>query len=218
MDILTTMFRRRSSRSFLKKAVQKSVLESILNHAANAPSAINMQPWEVHIVMDEETQRLSKKLLKRFEERRIVCGPGATKQIPENFINRARLAAQGMTPLIEEMGSDFKTFVNTGSLNFYGAPTVLFLFMDESFPPERFIDIGAFLGYLVLSAEAHGLATCPIGLVTAYEDEIRDALNVPDSKKLAISVAIGYSDIDSPINRFKSERVGSQEFVRWIGV
>lgn len=217
MDLLKTMLQRRSARSFLKKIVEKSIMESILNYAANAPSAINMQPWEVHIVSGEETPRLSRKLLKRFKEKQIACGPGATQKIPDKFIDRARLAAQGMTPLIEEMGTDFKTFVNTGSLKFYGAPTVAFVFIDDSFPPERLTDVGAFLGYFVLSAESHGLATCPIGLVKAYEDEIKDALNVPDSKTLVISVAIGYPDVNAPINHFRSERASLEEFVRWIG-
>ncbi|MGC8657974.1 MAG: nitroreductase [Desulfomonilaceae bacterium] len=217
MDLLNTMLERRSARSFQKKTVEKSLLESILKYAASAPSAINMQPWEVHVVSGEETPRLSKKLLKRFKERQIVCGPGATQKIPERFIDRARIAGQGMTPLIEKMGSDFKTFINTGSLKFYGAPAVIFLFIDESFPPERLTDIGVFLGYLILSAEAHGLATCPIGLVRAYEDEIKDVLNIPDSKSLVISVAIGYKDPDAPINSFRSERASLEEFTRWIG-
>ena len=217
MDLLQTIRQRRSARSFLNKSVDRSTLENIMADAANAPSAINMQPWEVHVVSSEETTRLSRKLLKRFKEHQITCGPGATQKIPDKFIERARRAAEGMTPLIEEMGTDFKTFVNTGSLKFYGAPAVLFVFIDDSFPPQRLTDIGSFLGYLVLSAAGHGLATCPIGLVTSYEDEIKDALNVPETKTLVISVAIGYPEDEAPINRFRSERASSEEFVRWIG-
>jgi nitroreductase len=155
--------------------------------------------------------------LKRFEERQITCGPGASQKIPEKFIDRARSAANNMTPLIEEMGSDFKTFVNTGSLKFYGAPTVLFVFIDESFPGDRLTDVGAFMGYVVLAAAGHGLATCPIGLVTSYEDEIKDALNIPETKRMVISIAIGYPNVEALINKFRSERAGLEEFVRWIG-
>jgi hypothetical protein len=53
--------------------------------------------------------------------------------------------------------------------------------------------------------------------VTSYEDEIKDALNVPETKTLVISVAIGYPEDEAPINRFRSERASSEEFVRWIG-
>lgn len=217
MDLLETIRQRRSVRSFLDTPVEKSTIESVLSDAANAPSAINMQPWEVHVVVGQEVKRLSKKLLKRFEERRITCGPGASQKLPEKFIDRARGAANGMDPLIQEMGSDFKTFVNTGSLTFYGAPTVLFTFIDESFPRERLTDVGAFMGYVVLAAAGHGLATCPIGLVTLYDDEIKDALNIPETKKMVVSIAIGYPNLEAPINKFRSERAGLEEFVRWIG-
>jgi len=218
MDLLGTIRQRRSIRSFLNKNIEKSTVESVLKDAANAPSAINMQPWEVHVVSGEETGRLSRKLLKRFQELQITCGPGATQKVPDKFIDRARVAADGMTPLIEEMGADFKIFVNTGSLKFYGAPTVLFIFIDESFPSARLTDIGVFLGYLVLAAAGHGLATCPIGLVTAYEEEIKYALNIPETKRLVISVAVGYPDDKAPINEFRSDRATIEEFVRWIGL
>ncbi|MGC8602682.1 MAG: nitroreductase [Desulfomonilaceae bacterium] len=217
MDLLQTIRQRRSVRSFLNKNIDRSTLESVIKDASNAPSAINMQPWELHVVSSEEITRLSRKLLKMFEERQITCGPGATQKIPDKFIDRARRAAEDMTPLIEKMGTDFKTFVNRGSLKFYGAPVVLFVFIDDSFPSQRQIDIGSFLGYLVLSATGHGLSTCPIGLVTSYEDEIKDALNIPENKRLVISVAMGYPDKSTPINQFRSERANLEEFVRWIG-
>ncbi len=217
MDLLETVRKRRSVRSFDGRPLDKSTLEKVLMDAANAPSAINMQPWEIHCLSDKERERLSRKLLKSFKERQITCGPGAAGKIPEIFIDRARMAAEGMTPLVEEMGLDFKTFVNTGSLKFYGAPTVMLIFIDESFPSERMTDIGIFLGYLALTAHAHGIGTCPIGLVTSYEDEIKEALNIPEAKKLVISVAMGYPDPHAPINRFRSERASLNESVRWIG-
>jgi nitroreductase len=217
MDLLESVRQRRSVRSFDGRPIEKSTLEKILMDAANAPSAINMQPWEIHLLSNDERERLSRKLLKSFKERQITCGPGATGKIPELFIDRARIAAEGMTPLVEETGVDFKTFVNTGSLKFYGAPTVMLVFIDKSFPCERMTDIGIFLGYFLLTAHAYGIGTCPVGLVTSYEDEIKDALNIPEAKKLVISVAMGYADPNSPINRFKSERAGLNESVRWIG-
>ncbi|MFH0959571.1 MAG: nitroreductase [Pseudomonadota bacterium] len=217
MDLLETVRQRRSVRSFDGRPVEKVTLEKVLMDAVNAPSAINMQPWEIHVLSDKERERLSRKLLKSFKERQITCGPGTTRTIPENFIDRARVAAEGMTPLVEQMGFDFKTFVNTGSLKFYEAPAVILVFIDDSFPSERMTDIGIFLGYLLITAHSYGLGTCPVGLVTSYEDEIKDALNIPEAKKLVISVAMGYPDPDAPINRFRSERAAVNEFVRWIG-
>ncbi len=154
-----------------------------MRDAANAPSAMNIQPWEIHLVLGSERKRLSRRLIKSFKERGFTCGPGATRPIPDLFMARARQCGEEMAPFIERMQTEFKTFINEGSLNFYGAPAVALFFLDESFPPDRMIDIGTFVGYLVLAAAAYGLGTCPIGLVKSYEDEIKDQLNIPESKK-----------------------------------
>jgi len=216
MELLEALRTRRSVRAFRRDPVPRDVLERVFSDASNAPSAINMQPWEVHLVIGEELERLSRRLLKSYAERQLTCGPGAARALPEKFMDRSRQCAVDMTPLAERMGIDFKVFVNEGSLRFYGAPATAFLCIDESFPAERFIDIGSFLGYLVLAAAGHGLSSCPIGLITAYADDIKDMLNIPESKIIAVSVALGYPDRPSPINEFRSGRVGIGEFVRWV--
>ena len=216
MNVLETMRTRRSVRAFKDEPIAKELLEEILKDASRAPSAINMQPWEVHMVMGEEKRRLSRRLKRAFKERGLSCGPGATRVLSEKFMQRARECQQDMTPLIEQMGSEFKTYVNEGSLDFYGAPAVALLFIDDSFPPERLVDIGSFMAYLVMAAAGHGLASCPIGLVKSYEDDIKDHLNISESKILVISVALGKPDPAAAINEFRSTRVELKEFVRWV--
>ncbi len=90
------------------------------------------------------------------------------------------------------------------------------LFIDECFPGERMTDMGSFLAYLLLAATAHGVASCPIGLVTAYAEDIKDQLNVPESKILVISVALGFPASGAAVNEFRSPRMGLKDFVRWI--
>ncbi|MBI5251596.1 MAG: nitroreductase [Desulfomonile tiedjei] len=216
MDLIEAIRTRRSVRAFLDEPISTETLEQVLADAGRAPSAINMQPWEIHMVLGEERKRLSRRLLRSFKENALTCGPGTTKPVPEKFMIRARECADQMLPLIQKMGADFKAYVNEGSLDFYGAPAVALIFVDDCFPPDRMVDAGSFLGYLVLAASAHGLASCPIGLVRSYQDEIKDHLNVPETKNLAISVALGKPDLTAPINEFRSARAELREFVRWI--
>jgi nitroreductase len=216
VDLIDTMHTRRSTRAFKDEPIEKELLTRILNEASRAPSAINMQPWEVHMVLGDERKRLSRKLMRAFKERGLTCGPDARHPLPEKFVERARVCADGMTPLIERMGSDFKTYINEGSLDFYGAPAVALLFIDDSFPFERCADIGSFMAYLVLAAAGHGLASCPIGLVKSYEDEVKDHLNIPESKILIVSVALGQPDPAAAVNEFRSPRAETNEFVRWV--
>jgi len=78
------------------------------------------------------------------------------------------------------------------------------------------VDVGAAVGYMVLAAESSGLATCPIGLITDFADEIKDLLNIPGNKKVVIGVALGYPDKENPMSQFRSSRASLSELVRWI--
>lgn len=216
MDILDTIRNRRSTRAFSEEPLSRGLLEEILTDASHAPSAINMQPWEVHMVLGEERRRLSRRLMRSFRERGLTCGPGSSRPLPDRFMQRARECGQAMAPLLERMGTDMAAFVNEGSLNFYGAPAVALIFLDEACPQERMADIGAFMAYVLLAAAGHGVASCPVGLVKSYEDDIKDHLNIPESRLLVISIALGKPEPQAPINEFRSSRAALDEFVRWI--
>jgi len=214
VDILEAIQQRRSTRAFLDKPLEKETLVELLTLATQAPSAINMQPWELNVVSGEERQRLSRLLVKRMRERNISCGPGATKPLPKVVVERQRELLQCILPTLPE-GKDFNDLINEGSCNFYGAPTAIILTVDESFSSARFTDIGIIVGYLVLAAHGMGLGTCPIGLITAFEDDIREYLNLADEKKVVVGVAVGYRDGSSPINKSRSGRAPLEQVVRW---
>jgi nitroreductase len=214
MDLIGAMKERRSTRGFLQKPVERKTLEELLSLATQAPSAINLQPWEFTVVSGEEKERLSRLLVKRMKERNISCGPGAKKPLPDYFRERERGLLNVMLPnLLESLR--FQDFVNEGSCNFYGAPTAIIITLDSVFSTARLTDIGIVVGYLVLAAHAMGLGTCPIGLITAFDDDIRDVLSIPEEKEVVIGVGVGYKDPDAPINRSRSERVPLQDVVKW---
>ena len=214
MDLLEALDERRSTRGFLDKPVERETLERLLSLASQAPSAINIQPWEITIVSGEERKRLSRLLVKRMRERNISCGPGARRPLQKHFVERQKDLLEAMLP---NLPSDipFQDFINEGSCNFYGAPTAIILTLDEVFSKARLTDIGVFAAYLVLAAHGLGLGTCPIGLITAFDDEIKETLNLPEEKQVVIGIAIGYSDPDAEVNRSRSERAPLGEMVKW---
>jgi len=216
MDLLKAIQERKSIRAFRPDPIPKEQIEAVLNLAIYAPSAINLQPWEFTIVMGEERERLSRRLIKAYREKNISCGPDAVKPLPKTFGKRGAKTLEAMNPFFKEMGVQSDQFINEGSCNFYGAPVAIIICLDDAFSKARFVDIGAVLGYFVLAAHELGLGTCPIGLITAYEDEIKDVLNIPENKMVVIGIALGYPDSESPINRFKSFREDLEKFVRWI--
>lgn len=216
MDILTAIKERKSIRAFKPDPVPKETIEEILQSAILAPSAINLQPWEFHVVMGEEKERLSRRLIKAYREKQISCGPGTVKPLPKTFGKRGFKTLQGMNPFFEELKVRSDLFINEGSCNFYGAPAAILIFQDDSFSKASFVDIGILSAYLLLVAHSAGLGTCPIGLITAYQDEIKDLLNIPENMNLVLGVALGYPDGQNPINRFKSYREPLEKMVRWV--
>jgi nitroreductase len=214
MDVLQAIEERRSTRAFLDDPVERKTIETLLSLATRAPSAINLQPWEFVVVSGIEKKRLSNLLVKRMKERKISCGPGAKKPLPEHFVERQRGLLRNILPHLPS-DANFELFINEGSCNFYGAPTAIILTLDSAFSSARLTDIGIVVGYLVLAAHAMGLATCPIGLIAAFDDEIKEELNIPEQKQVVIGIGVGYRDDASPINKARSERVPISDVVKW---
>lgn len=214
MDVLKVIEERRSTRAFLEKPVDKGTLERLIGLATQAPSAINLQPWEFTVVSGEERKRLSRILIKRMRERNISCGPGAKNPLPKYFVERQRGLLDVMRPHLPEQ-TPLQDFINKGSCNFYGAPTAIIITIDGVFSSARLIDIGIVVGYLVLAAYDLGLDTCPIGLITEFDDDIKEELTLPEDKRVVIAVAVGYGDPQAPINRPRSERVPVSDVVKW---
>jgi nitroreductase len=216
MDLLKAIRERKSIRAFKSDPVPRERVEEILNLTIHAPSAINLQPWEFIVVTGEEKERLSRTLNKAYREKRISCSPDTVKPLPKTYGKRGAKTLELMNPFFEEMRMNSDQFINEGSCRFYGAPVAILICLDDSFSKARFVDIGVAVGYFILTAHDFGLSTCPIGLITAYEDEIKDLLNIPENKNVVIGLALGYPNWDIPINRFKSPREPLEEFVRWI--
>lgn len=215
MDVFSAMKDRRSVRAYLDKPVSRAEIEEIFHYAGMAPSAINLQPWEYIIVYGTEKNRLVRRLKRVHAERKISCGPGTASPLPEIFRNRSRRASQAMQPKISEIGLEFNQFIEEGSCSFYGAPVAIIVSIDRLFPKLRYLDVGLSVSYLLLAAQAKGLATCPIGLISSYGDEITEVLDISEDKEIVLGIALGYADPKSPVNNFKTDRVSPDEIRFW---
>ncbi len=215
MDLFSAMRQRRSARVFLDRPVARRDIEEIISCAGLAPSAINLQPWEFVITYGDEKDRLVRRLQKARKERKVACGPGTAEPLPEKYIQRSRNAARLMKPAVDQLGVDFNDFVEEGSCGFYGAPVAIIVTIDRRFPQLRYLDVGLSVAYLLLAAQAKGLATCPIGLITAYGGDIADALGIPEEKEIVLGVALGYAAEEAPLNRFKTDRADQNEILYW---
>jgi nitroreductase len=214
MELEKVINERHSTRAFLDKPVPREIIERLLLLSTKAPSAINLQPWEFTVVTGVERKRLSKVLVKSMRERNISCGPDAVRPLPEYFMDRQRKLMDCILPHLEK-GISFQDFINEGSCNFYGAPAAIIVTIDQVFSNARLVDLGIAIGYMVLTAHNMGLGTCPIGLISAFADEIKEMLNIADEKDVVMSIGVGYPDPDSPINQAISDRAPIHEVARF---
>ena len=215
MDVFEIMKQRKSIRKYLDKPVPRADIEDLIRCAGFAPSAINLQPWEYVVTYGEEKDRLIRRLKKVHAIKNVSCGPGTSTPLPEKIADRSRRALKVMEPQIAKLDVPFNQFIEEGSCSFYGAPVVIIVLIDKIFPKLRYLDVGLSVSYLLLAAEAKGLSTCPIGLITEYGDDIKDVLNISEEKEVLLAISLGYEDETAPENDFKTDREPLNEILTW---
>jgi nitroreductase len=102
---------------------------------------------------------------------------------------------------------------------FFDAPNAIIITMDEEVSGPLFIfSLGAVSQTIALAAMNFGLGTCIEHAVVFYPDVIRRIIGTPESKKLAIGIAIGYPDWDFPANKVQVHHEPVANIAAWHGV
>ncbi|MDP2647144.1 MAG: nitroreductase [Desulfobacterales bacterium] len=215
MDLFTAIQERKSVRAYLDKPVSRVLIEKVFTCAGSAPSAINLQPWEFVATHGEEKDRLVRRLKAAHRERRVSCGPGTESPLPQKYTERGRRALTVMEPAVGRLNIAFNRFIEEGSCSFYGAPVAVIVTIDRLFPAIRYLDVGLSVAYLMLAAHAEGLATCPIGLILEYAEDISATLNISEDKRILLGISMGYEDPASPANQFHTDREELAEILTW---
>jgi nitroreductase len=216
MDLAAIINERTSTRMFMTRDVPRESIENIIKLAGRAPSALNLQPWEIYVISGEEKSRLSRLLLKSYRERQVACSPKTSRPLPSDYARRSANLPEYLNTYLKEHSISFTQYINEGSCNFYSAPVALIICLDKIFPKDRLVDIGIFFGYFLMAAHDTGLSTCPMGLISEYQDEVKYLLNIPDDKEIVLGLALGYADRNAYVNGYKSGREDINNFVHWI--
>lgn len=220
MDALECIKTRMSIRKFRPDPVPREVLINVIETARWSPSYKNTQPWEIVIVSGEKKESLSNLLVEAFEK-----GAPPEPDIPEPESWPPHIEArikELFRKRSERFGTDFSDpeyikKAKIANFKFYGAPHGIFLFQDDSLPLWSLFDIGLFTQSLMLSAHALGLGTVPQAFLTDYSPVVKKFFDIQETKRLVLGLSIGYPDLASPLNSFRTERTDTTEILRWIG-
>jgi nitroreductase len=98
----------------------------------------------------------------------------------------------------------------------FGAPTILYFFIDSTLEKGSYLDYGMFLQSIMLVAQELGLGTCPMASLAEFPGIVKDELNIDKDKVLLCGIALGYEDTNAKINSFKTNRIKLEEFTTFF--
>lgn len=219
MDLNEVIQGRRSIRAFLPDPVPREIITKIGDMARWSPSWGNTQPWEIIVADGQKVQQLADEFEaagRKEEARRPDIA------MPGTFVSphRDRYVGLGkalLTSLGIERGDKSARFQHSMNMyRFFGAPACIYLTIDGALnEPYSCLDIGSIGTTLCYLAYQEGLGTIYLAASTHFPDIIKRTLNIPDTKKVVIGIAVGYPHPSAPASLFRSEREPVENILRF---
>lgn len=192
-ETIKTIYARRAVRMYKEKAVDKQLIEQLLDAGRMAPSAINKQPWKFYVLTNKE------QILK------------FSKEISKNVA--LKIPSFGVVDIIKSAASLFNLahgidMMRTGDAIFHGAPVVIFITSPKD-NEWAGLDVGMCAQNIMLAAKSLGLDTCPVGLAKFVEQtEIYSTLNTSGKEQVQLAIVVGYGNETPPVHeRIKNNAV-----------
>ena len=219
MEVLEAIRTRKSIRAYKPDPVPKEILKQLLEDCARAPSWANTQPWEFAIVGGDVLEELKRRFLEKAAARAEVKMDIPPPTFPDRYMERMRENGRRMFEVmgIAREDRERRRQWSESMPRFFGAPAGIFVYIDRELGPYSILDVGIVLQTLLLAAKAYGLGTCTEAAVVTRPEVLREVLGIPESKLIVIGVAIGYPDMEAPVNQFRSNREPLENFVNWHG-
>jgi nitroreductase len=164
---------RRAIRSYEDRQVPGSAIQTLLEAATYAPSAINVQPWKFTIITNkDEMKRLSDK-----------AKPALIRSLPD-------VGDEGLVGLKKRL-SDPQYNI------FYNAPLLIFVSGAKS--PYTVYDCSMAAQNMMLAAYSLGIGSCWIGtaVYTANDPKVKPSLGIPEDHEVYAAIIFGYAK-DAP--------------------
>ena len=221
MKVSEAVANRFSARSFLDKPVSEEQIRRILERARQAPSGGNLQPWHVTAVSGKPLQKLIAKirrkalLHRRGEKREYDVYPPS---LHEPYRSRRYQCGEDLYASIgiprEDKKARFKQFAK--NLEAFGAPVVLFFSIDRRMGQNQWAHLGMFMQTIMLLAVEEGLHSCPQEAWSAFHGTVADFIGLPVEQMFYCGMAIGYADMDHPINQWRTERAPLEDIAGFL--
>ena len=214
---------RQSVRAFLPTPVGRATVEELLRLASRSASGSNIQPWRVRVIAGEAKARLTQAIFDAIARDGFEPYQREWNYYPvrwrEPFLGRRRKIGWDMYNLLGVAKGDFEGTQQARMRNyeFFGAPVGMIFTLDEDLEIGSWLDLGIFLGSVMIAARGHGLHTCPQAAFADFHSVIRPLLDIPENEIIVCGMALGHIDPDAPVNALKTERADLNAFATFDG-
>ena len=218
---------RKSVRAFTSELPSRQLIQHILEVASRAPSGVNTQPWKVYVLEGKVRNELCEKVCEAYEV--VSKNPELEKEFQEAYsyypekwfspyIDRRRENGWSLYGLLGiEKGEKEKMFLqHQRNFKFFDAPVGLFFTIHKDLGTGSILDYGMFLQNVMISAQSHGLSTCPQAAWNKFSKIILPRIGASADEMLVCGMAIGYADKTDRVNTFQTPRAKAEEFINWL--
>ncbi len=184
--LFASMYTARALRRFKPDPVPDDVLFQIMDAAIRAPSGQNAQDWRFIVVRDPDLkarmQTWSEAAWQRYSAR-YAEQPALIDELPRS----QRLSLRSVEHLVHHFAETPVVVIVLGLKGRHSTPG------GSAFPAVQ---------NLLLAARGLGLSGSIFNFPLSREDELRAALNIPDSNQIYCVLPVGYpSDRHGPLKR-----------------
>ncbi len=222
MDVVEAIRKRKSIRKFKPDTVPRNVIREILEIAGRAPSGMNTQPWEFAVLTGDVIERVKNANIEMLDSSApIGLGNPPGEKSPDTVYRRRQVElARMIFNLMDIHREDTKKraqWLKRG-FRFFDAPAAIIIMLDRALPePGPLLDLGAVMQTICLAAMNYGLGTCIESQGVSFPVVLRKYTKISESKRMIISIALGYPDPDFPVNKLESTREPVENTTSWHG-
>jgi nitroreductase len=210
-----------SARAFRDRPVPTEQIRRILDRARQAPSGGNLQPWHVYVVAGRQLQALIARIHERAAEQPRGEPPEYEVYPPdlqEPYRSRRFKCGEDLYAALGIPRGDkpgrLRQFAK--NLQAFGAPMVLFFSIDRDMGRNQWAHLGMFMQSVMLLGLEEGLHTCPQEAWSAFHRTIADFIGLPENELFYCGMAVGYANLDDPVNQWRTERAPLQDIARFL--
>ena len=217
---------RYSVRDFRPDPVPTEIVEEILEDTRQAPSWSNTRPFMLALATGERADRLRAAYIAEFDvtlpvqhkKRGAMVRLALSGKAPDGDYRTWAPHPADLLPHSQAVGSQLYAHMGIArqdrkardaavrrNCEAFGAPVIGFVLVHKGLMPFAALDAGIMLQTLFLSAKAHGVDSCPLGVLATWRRPFDAEFEAPADYRLITGFALGYAS-DAPVNDFRAER------------